>query len=84
METVQQSVQSTKNPTPSSEERVQAIQQAMNQLTTAINQNGFTVSDHFVDEIPGDAIELYRYPPDKYDHAICATPIPGWIPNHER
>ena len=63
--------------TPSSEERAQAIQQAMTQLTATIKQNGSVISDHLVDEIPEDAIKLYRYPPDEYEYAICATPTPG-------
>ena len=83
METAQQSLQPNKTATTSSEERAQAIQQAMMQLTATINQNGFAISDHLVDEIPEDAIELYRYPPDEYAYAICATPIPGWTPNPE-
>ena len=84
MEVAQQPLQTNQTPTPSSEERLQAIRQAMAQLTTTINQNGFALSDHPVDEIPEDAIELYRYPPDNYDFAVCATPIPGWTPNPER
>ena len=52
----------------------EAIEAAVEQLTQLISQEGYEITDHDVEEMPEDAIELYRYPPEEYDQVVCATP----------
>ena len=50
------------------------IEKAMENLTNTITQNGYVIDDLPTGDLPDNAVELYRYPPDTYDFAICAIP----------
>ena len=50
------------------------IQEAMENLTNTINENGYKIADMPVEDMDEDTVEFYRYPADTFDYAICAVP----------